>query len=54
MTMAHRWAAMGTTMPIDGIEWSLSTGTLLLPATFIMIFSNSYGHFHAKTFPCYL
>ena len=25
-SMAHRWAAMGPSMPIDGIEWDLSTG----------------------------
>ena len=29
-SMNHRWAAMGPSMPIDGIDWSLSTVPLVL------------------------
>ena len=30
----HRWDAKGPSMPIDGIEWSLSTGIHFQPVQF--------------------
>ena len=42
---------LGSVVPLLKLH-ELFACTLMLPATFIMIFYNSYGKFHAKFCPC--